>query len=154
GAPYCTAPAKPWRRRVAGTTAEYAATAVAWEDGGLRYANPPYEFAKQLLRGLEHRDVIGNRGAAHVEDAAELCVRKLHALGSFAGELHCGHHMHGNAGGADRMALGLQAAGRIDRQLAVLRRPAFQDRARTLPLRRQAHRFIFDQLGDGEAVVG
>ena len=81
-------------------------------------------------------------------------VRKLHALGRLPGELHRGHHMHGDAGGADRVALGLQAAGRIDRQLAVLLGPAFLDGAKTLPLRRQAHRLIFDQFGDGEAVVG
>ena len=63
-------------------------------------------------------------------------------------------HMHGDAGGADRVALGLQAAGGIDRQLAVLLGPAFLDGARALPSRRQSHRFIFDQLGDREAVVG
>jgi hypothetical protein len=41
--------------------------------------------------------------------------------------------MHGDAGGADRMALCLQPAGGIDRQLAVLLRPAFLDRTRALP---------------------
>ena len=42
-------------------------------------------------------------------------------------------HMHRDAGGADRVALGLEAAGGVDRQLAVLLRPAFRDGARALP---------------------
>ena len=71
-----------------------------------------------------------------------------------AGELHGAKRVHRDAGGADRMALRLQPAGRIDRQLAVLLRPAFLDRARALPFRRQPHRLVFDQLGDGEAVMG
>ena len=61
--------------------------------------------------------------------------------------------MHGDAGGADRMALGLEAAGGIDRQLAVLGHGAFGDDARALSFRSQAHGFVLDQLGDGEAVV-
>ena len=51
------------------------------------------------------------------------------------------------------MALRLQPAGRIDRQPAVLRRPTLQHRARTLAWRGQAHRLVFQQFGDGEAVV-
>ena len=31
---------------------------------------------------------------------------------------------------------------------------AFRDRARALPFRHQTHRLVFDQLGDGEAVMG
>ena len=33
-------------------------------------------------------------------------------------------------------------------------RPAFGDDARALPFGRQAHRLVFDQFGDGEAVMG
>ena len=36
---------------------------------------------------------------------------------------------------------------------AVLRRPAFADGASPLAWRGQAHRLIFDQFGDGEAVM-
>ena len=68
-------------------------------------------------------------------------------------KLHGAERVHRHAGRADRMALGLQAARRIDRQLAVLLRPAFLHRARALPFRREPHRLVFDQLGDGEAVV-
>src|SRR2546422_6398500 len=39
-----------------------------------------------------------------------------------------------------RSSLGLQTAGRIDRQFAVLLGPAFLDGAGALPPRRQAHR--------------
>ena len=51
------------------------------------------------------------------------------------------------------MALGFQAAGRIDRQPAVLLGPALGDGARALAFRRQTHRFVFDELGDREAVM-
>src|SRR5262245_36755746 len=52
------------------------------------------------------------------------------------------------------MAFCLQATGWIHRQLSVFLSPAFLDRTRSLPLRGQAHRFVLDQLGDGEAVMG
>src|SRR6266436_2112609 len=90
-----------------------------------------------LLRGLQQRHVICDRSAAHVEDASELCVLDLHALGRLTQQLHRGHHMHGDAGGANGVPFGLQAAGGIDRQLAILLGPAFLDRARALPSRRQ-----------------
>ena len=51
------------------------------------------------------------------------------------------------------MALRLQPAGRIDRQPAVLLRDALGNRARALPFRHQPHRLVFDQFGDGEAVM-
>jgi hypothetical protein len=41
----------------------------------------------------------------------------------------------------------------IDRQLAVLLGPALRWRAIAAPFRGQAHRLVFDQLGDGEAVM-
>src|SRR6202011_5312936 len=108
----------------------------------------------RLLHRLQQRYVIRNRGATHVEDAREFCVFDLHALGRLTQELHRGHHMHRDAGGADRVAFCLQAAGWIDRQFAVLLRPAFLDGTGALPARRQSHRLIFDQFGDGEAVMG
>src|SRR5882724_12066824 len=101
-------------------------------------------FSDLLLDGLQHRDVVRDRGAAHVEDAAELRALELHAFRRLARKLHRRHHMHGYAGGTDRVALGFQSAGRIDRQLAILLGPAFQDGAGALPLWRQAHRFILD----------
>src|SRR4029450_435471 len=61
--------------------------------------------------------------------------------------------MHGYTGGADRMALRLQAARRIDRQAPVLSGLAFERNAPALAARRQAHRLIFDELGNGEAVM-
>src|SRR6185437_7901730 len=115
---------------------------------------PTLRILRELLRRLQDRDVIRDRGAAHVEDAAERGVLELHALGRLARKLHRRHHMHGDAGRTDRVTLGLQPAGRINRQLAVLLGPALLDGARALPLRRQAHRFVLDQLGDGEAVMG
>src|SRR6202000_1652827 len=48
-----------------------AAVAHAEEVGSALRATPPYTFAL-LLRRLEHRDVVGDRRAAHVEDAAKL----------------------------------------------------------------------------------
>ena len=51
------------------------------------------------------------------------------------------------------MALRFQAARRIDRQAPALRRLAFERDAPALAARRQAHRLVFDQLGDGEAVM-
>ena len=79
-------------------------------------------------------------------------LRQLHAP-ALAGELHRGDRVHRHAGGADRMALRLQSARRIDRQPAILRGPAFQHRARALARRGQTHRLVFQQFGDGEAVV-
>src|ERR1700726_560626 len=126
---------------------------LGWARRGERLC-PSYTLTTLLLRGLQYRDVVRNRRSTHVEDAAKLRVRELHAFGRLSSELHRRHHMHGDAGCADRMAFGLQPAGRVDRQLAVLLAPAFQDGPRPLPPRRQPHRLIFDQLGDGEAVVG
>ena len=51
------------------------------------------------------------------------------------------------------MALGLQPAGWIDRQRAVLGDGSVGDDACALPFGREAHGFVFDQFGDGEAVV-
>ena len=51
------------------------------------------------------------------------------------------------------MALGFEPARGIDRELAVLGDHPLRDDARALPLRRQPHGFVFDQLGDGEAVM-
>ena len=111
------------------------------------------EFGRaELLDPLQHADVVRHRRAAHVEDAGELGVLHLDVAGG-AGKLHGAERMHRHAGRADRMALGLQPAGRIDRQLAVLLRPAFLHRARALPFRHESHRLVLDQLGDGEAVV-
>src|SRR5262249_56589123 len=106
--------------------------------------SPPYALVALLLRRLQDRDIVGDRRAANVEDAAELRALELHAFGRLTRKLHRRHHVHGHAGGADRMALGLQAAGRIDRQLALLLGPAFLDRTRALPLWRQPHRLILD----------
>ena len=55
--------------------------------------------------------------------------------------------------GAHRVALGLEAARGIYRELPVLLRPAFLDGASALPFLSEAHRFVFDQLGDGEAIM-
>src|SRR5258705_13686582 len=104
--------------------------------------------SRALLRRLQQRDVVRDRSATHVEDARELRVLELHALGRLADKLHRAHYMHGDAGGADRVAFCLQSAGRIDRQLAVLLGPAFLDGARALPPWGQPHRFILDQFAD------
>ena len=68
-------------------------------------------------------------------------------------QFHRGQDMHGDTGGADRMALGLQPAGGIDRQLAVLLGPAFLMARAPCPASSDPWLHI-DQLGDGEAVMG
>ena len=67
--------------------------------------------------------------------------------------LHRRQHVHRDAGRADRVALRLEAARRVDRQPAVLFGPALEDRAGALAPRRQAHRFVLDHFGDREAVM-
>src|SRR4051812_35463876 len=86
-----------------------------WMPGTSPGMTAPFGAPAILLRRLEDRDIVGDRGAAHIKDAAEFWVRKLHALGRLPRKLHRGHHMHGDAGRADRVAFGLQSAGRIDR---------------------------------------
>src|SRR5690349_11216401 len=78
-----------------------------------------------LAQRLEDAHVVGNGSAAHVEHAAELCPGKLQAFRCSAGKLHGGHYMHRDARRPDRMALGLEAARDVDRQLAVAFDPAF-----------------------------
>src|SRR6266446_3501514 len=105
-----------------------------------------------LPQRLEDADEVRDGGAAHVEDAGELGVLDLDAAGG-TGELHGGEDVHRDAGGADRMALGLEAARGVDRQLAVLLGPALEYRARPLALAGEAHRLVFDELGGGEAIM-
>src|SRR5258708_27250149 len=107
----------------------------------------------ELAQRLEDADVIGDRGAAHVEHAADLGLRQLHPTRRGAGKLHGRHHVHADTGGADRMALGLEPARDIDWQLAVALDPALVDRPLALAGRGEAHRLVFDQFGGGEAVV-
>ena len=78
---------------------------------------------------LEDAHVVGDRGAAHVEHAADLRLRKLERAGRGTRELHGRHHVHADARGADRMALGLEPARDVDRQLAVALDPALVDGA-------------------------
>src|SRR3546814_14742048 len=52
------------------------------------------------------------------------------------------------------MALGLEAAGGVDRQPAILLGPALGDGSRALAALGEAHGLVLEQLGDGEAVVG
>ena len=76
--------------------------------GASAFAHPTnLHFHTDLLHRLQQRDVIGDRSTTHVEDAGEFCIFDLHALGRPTDELHRRHHMHGDAGGADRMAFGL-----------------------------------------------
>src|SRR3974377_698326 len=85
-----------------------------------------------LFGRLENRDVGRDCSTNHVEDAAELRISDLHALRGLACKLHRRHYMHGDAGCADRVAFGLEAARWVDRQLAVLLRPTLLDGARAL----------------------
>src|SRR6266404_3983203 len=105
-----------------------------------------------LPQRLEDADEVGDGGAAHVEDAGELRVLDLHAAGG-ARELHRREDVHRDAGGADRVALGLEPARGIYRQLAVLLGPALENGPRPLALCGQPHRLVFDELGGGEAVM-
>src|SRR5258708_13211321 len=111
-----------WAKRSVPTTLQHARKVVGTAQGRLC---PPYGFSNCLLHRLQQRDVIGNRSAAHVEDAGEFCVPDLHALGRLTQQLHRRHHMHGDAGGTDRVAFSLQTAGGIDRHLAAFLGPPF-----------------------------
>ncbi len=59
----------------------------------------------RLPQPFQNADVIGDRGAAHIENAAELGVLDLHVAG-FSGELHRRERVHRHAGGADRVTFG------------------------------------------------
>ena len=61
--------------------------------------------------------------------------------------------MHRHAGGADRMTLGLEPAGAVDRQFALFVDAAVLDGTRALALRRQPDRLVDQKFGNGEAVV-
>src|SRR4051812_69556 len=98
--------------------------------------------ARSLLPDrLEQAHVRGHAGAAHVVDAAELGTLDLHVAG-VAADLHGGHDVHRDAGGADRVALGLEAAGGVDREAAVLGGPALEDGASTLAAGSEAHGLV------------
>src|SRR6266851_2315027 len=101
---------------------------------------------------LEDAGIIRHRRAPHVEDAGEFGILDLYAARG-SRQLHGREHMHGNAGGADGVALGLEPARRVDRELAVLFRPAFHGGARALPFGREADRLVDQEFGDGEAVM-
>jgi len=96
---------------------------------------------------LEDAHVVGDGGAAHVEHAADPGLGQLQAARRGARELHGRHHVHADAGGADRMALGLEPARDIDRQLAVALDPALVDGPLALAGSGQSHRLVLDQLG-------
>jgi hypothetical protein len=96
---------------------------------------------------LEDAHVVGDGGAAHVEHAADPGLGQLQAAGRGARELHGRHHVHGNAGGANRVALGLEPTRDIDRQLAVALDPALVDGPLALAGSGESHRLVLDQLG-------
>jgi hypothetical protein len=98
-------------------------------------------------QGLEDAHVVGDGGAAHVEHAADPGLGQLQAAGRGARELHGRHYVHADAGGADRMALGLEPARDIDRQLAVALDPALVDGPLAFAGRGESHRLVLDQLG-------
>src|SRR5690606_16578432 len=109
-------------------------------------------FMSLLLDPLADRDVVGDGSAAHVEDAAEPGAFHLDAA-RFAHEPHRGERRRRDAGGADRMALGLEPARGVGRQAAGLRRLPFERDLAALATLAQPRRLIFDQFGDGEAVM-
>jgi hypothetical protein len=96
---------------------------------------------------LEDAHVVGDGGAAHVEHAPDPGLGQLQAARRGTRELHGRHHVHADAGGADRMALGLEPARDIDRQLAVALDPALVDRPLAFAGRGESHRLVLDQLG-------
>src|SRR5205823_14768303 len=98
--------------------------------------------ARSTSQRFQDADKIGDRGAAHVHDPGELCVADLHVAG-LPGHLHRGEDVHRDAGRADRVALRLETARRVDRELAALLGPAFEDRARPFAARSETHRLVF-----------
>src|SRR5262249_55668189 len=95
------------------------------QDRGSAPPSRPFRPPRQIVRQLdvilpdpfEHAHVVRHGGASHVEDAGELRILDLH-VASLASELHCRQCMHGNAGRADRVPLGLEPARRVDREAA------------------------------------
>ncbi len=61
--------------------------------------------------------------------------------------------MHGHARRTDRMALGLETAGQVDRQRPSARHGPLVHHPRALPFRRQPQRLIGHEFRDGEAVM-
>src|SRR6266849_3625189 len=123
-------PSRPKHRRApnaARSLAMAAATVVlpfmapSIEAPDARAGDVPANSDNRLLDALQYAHIIGDGGAAHVVNPAEPRVRQLHAARR-AAELHRGERVHRHAGGPDRVAFGLQAAGRIDRKRAVLLR--------------------------------
>src|SRR5262245_50669414 len=133
-----------WRQR---TGRKYSRAAYA-----SRIARIRHRVVLRSADAFEDAHIVRDRGTAHVEKAAEPRVLDLEIAGR-AGELHGGERMHRHAGGADRMAFGLEPARRVDRQPPADLGDALLDGACAAPCRDEAHGFVFDQLGDCEAVV-
>src|SRR5262245_10138843 len=133
-----------WRQR---TGRKYSRAAYA-----SRIARIRHRVVLRSADAFEDAHIVRDRGAAHVEKAAEPRVLDLEIAGR-AGELHGGERMHRYAGGADRVALGLESARRVDRQAPAHLGEAILDRARPAPRRDEAHGLVFDQLRNREAVM-
>src|SRR5256885_13816429 len=81
-----------------------------------------------LLHPLQNTHVIRHRRTAHVENAGKAGVLHLDVAGA-AHELHRRKRMHRDACRADRVALRLEPARRIDREPAILLGEAVLDSA-------------------------
>src|SRR5260221_27459 len=144
-----------------------AALAKAWLESAVVNLTPPALLPeprlgaprrraahdKAVFDPFEDAPVVRTRRAAHIEDAAEARIPDLNVAGG-PHELHGRERVHRHARRADRMTLGLEPARGIDRQGSVLLGKPLGHGARALSLRDQAHRLVFHQLGDGEAIVG
>ncbi len=60
--------------------------------------------ASLVLQAIDNGDVICDGGTAHIENPCQFRIFHLHPFRGLAGQLHRADHMHGYAGGADRMA--------------------------------------------------
>src|SRR5262249_36308795 len=99
----------------------------------------------RLADPFQDAHLVRDRGTAHVEYTAEARMLHLDIAGG-SGELHGAERVHRDTGGADRVTLGLEPAGWIDRKPPVRLGDAVLDRARTAPFRDESHGFVFDQL--------
>src|ERR1700730_8035056 len=119
---------------------------------------PPYAGDRRRNRvrlpdPLQYTHVVGDRGAAHIENPAEFGIRNLHVAG-LAAKLHGGKRVHRHAGCSDWMAFRLESARGIDRERAAFLSESIANCARVFAFPHEPHGFIFDEFRDGEAIVG
>src|SRR5262249_13886361 len=107
-----------------------------------------------ITRSVTAEQAHQNGRGIPAESMGEPGGSALHLTGpGLTAELGDDLHDLGGAGGADRVALGLQAPGRVDREPAPEARPALLGREAAGARLEEAQALGGDDLGDREAVV-